>query len=365
MILVKREKEMVQGVSECFTLTLELQTPFGEEPHPEMILDHIKKELPLSCERAQNRISFLPLISFNSSMGRTHRFLVAFSLKDFSKNRSFCDRVLPLGIAFSAFAEEEMINKDGYENLICGGVLGDHFFLLIFYNGKLVHWIQEHIESKTYDLNKRIHRLRLFIQADPFLSRLGDCPISILSEEKHYSFFEKAINDPLWRRFDLDPSVELKERAWKRLQRRFIYAFILLLIFFVSTFFLNQFLFSSKEMILAKQAKDELYQDAERQKILAFQNQILQLPFPLDLDLLLQEIGNAVAKGTRLKALKKIASEEGDYYLLNFSAIHFEEASRLENKLKNSTVFKVKNISVGPVQSTTDGRVAFQMDLFL
>ena len=27
MILVKREKEMVQGVSECFTLTLELQTP--------------------------------------------------------------------------------------------------------------------------------------------------------------------------------------------------------------------------------------------------------------------------------------------------------------------------------------------------
>lgn len=258
-----------------------------------------------------------------------------------------------------------MINKDGYENLICGGVLGDHFFLLIFYNGKLVHWIQEHIESKTYDLNKRIHRLRLFIQADPFLSRLGDCPISILSEEKHYSFFEKAINDPLWRRFDLDPSVELKERAWKRLQRRFIYAFILLLIFFVSTFFLNQFLFSSKEMILAKQAKDELYQDAERQKILAFQNQILQLPFPLDLDLLLQEIGNAVAKGTRLKALKKIASEEGDYYLLNFSAIHFEEASRLENKLKNSTVFKVKNIRVGPVQSTTDGRVAFQMDLFL
>lgn len=89
MILVKREKEMVQGVSECFTLTLELQTPFGEEPHPEMILDHIKKELPLSCERAQNRISFLPLISFNSSMGRTHRFLVAFSLKVFLRTVLF------------------------------------------------------------------------------------------------------------------------------------------------------------------------------------------------------------------------------------------------------------------------------------
>lgn len=365
MILVKRGKEIIQGVSDCFMLTLEMQTPFGEEPHQAMIVDHIKKELPLSCERVHHRISFLPLISFNSSMGRTHRFLVAFSLKDFSMDRPFCDRVLPLSIAFTAYAEEEMLKKEGFENLICGGYLKGYLFLLIFCEGKLVHWIQEQAEEKTIDLNKRLHRLRLFIQQDAFLSRLGDCPVSIASEPAVSSLFEKALLDPFWQKWDLDPSVNRKERAWKRLQRRFLYTFILVFIFWTGIFFLNQFLFSSKESFIARQAQEQIQQDSLREKVLEFQNQILSMPTPLDLDLLLNEIVTASGKGTRLLALKKIPSEEGAHFILSFSAIHFEEASNLERVLKKSQSLKIKKIVVGSSQSNAEGRVAFQMDLFL
>ena len=365
MILVKKGKEIIQGVSDCFTLTLEMQTPFGEEPHEAMIVNHIKKELPLSCERVHHRISFLPLISFNSSMGRTHRFLVAFSLKDFSIDRPFCDRVLPLAIAFTAYAEEEMLKKEGFENLICGGYLKGHLFLLIFCEGKLVHWIQEQVEEKTIDLNQRLHRLRLFIQGDAFLSRLGDCPVSIASEPAVSSLFEKALLDPFWQNWDLDPSVNRKERAWKRLQRRFLYTFILAFIFWTGIFFLNQFLFSSKESFIARQAQEQIQQDSLREKVLEFQNQILSMPTPLDLDLLLNEIVTASGKGTRLLALKKIPSEEGAHFILSFSAIHFEEASNLERVLKKSQSLKIKKIVVGSSQSNEEGRVAFQMDLFL
>ena len=64
MILVKRGKEIIQGVSDCFMLTLEMQTPFGEEPHQAMIVNHIKKELILM---SKNEI-FLDRVSLMGTM---------------------------------------------------------------------------------------------------------------------------------------------------------------------------------------------------------------------------------------------------------------------------------------------------------
>lgn len=365
MILAKRKNEIVQGALECFTLTLELQTPFGEEPYQVMVLEHIQRELPLSCERAQNRISFIPLISFNSSVGRTHRFLVAFALKDFSADRFLCDRVLPLGVIFCAYAEQQMLENEGFENLICGGFIENNLFLLIFWEGKLMHWIQESAKQENFDWNKRLYRLKLFMQQDTLLSRLGDCPISIASDVEVSSFFEKTVHDPIWRFWDLDPSLEMKERAWKRLQRRFIYAFLILIVFFISIFFLHQFMFSSKQIILVEQKRQQIQQDSVLKKIVDFQNQILSLPYPLEIDLVLSEFARIIAKGTRLESLKKYHSEDGLHFVFHISALHFEEASRIQSLLKTNSLLNIQKISLGDVQSTVDNRVTFQMDLFL
>lgn len=366
MILGVRGREAVQGTLDCRLLTFEMQTPFGEELERSQVFLHIQEKLPLSCERAQNRIAFLPLISFNSTAGRLHRFLVAFLSRDFLADRFYCDRVLPLAIGLTALAEKEMLTREGFENLIYGGFLKNRLHLLVFMEGKLVHWIEEEATEATTDLNQRVHRLRLFLKQDPLLSRLENSKFLIYSGEKIEGHFERALNDPTWRFWDLDASTQVKWRRSKRLQKSAVFSSIIVVLFFFLLGVLDRAAFPIKSTVTFKREwQEEAHYDSLFQKAQGLQNQILALPTPLDLELILTEIIKIASRETRLESLKKVPSEKGVHLIFNFLTVHFEEATALQQELMQNQVLKARDVLIGQVQSAPDGRVLFQMEVFL
>ncbi|HHX14812.1 MAG TPA: hypothetical protein GX724_01455 [Fibrobacter sp.] len=366
MILGTRGREIVQGTLDCHLLTFEIQTPFGEELEHLQVLQYIQKELPLSYKRAQNRISFLPLISFNSAAGRLHRFLVAFLSRDFLSDRFYCDRVLPLAIAFTALAEKEMHACEGYENMIYCGFLKNRLHLLVFMEGKLVHWVDEKATEVSTDLNQRIHRLRLFLKQDPLLSRLENSPLSIYSNEEIQRHFEGALKDPMWRFWDLDASTQVKWRRLKQLQKRVVFSSVIIVVFFFLVGVLDRSAFPLKSMGASEQERQQEWRsDSFFQKTRELHHQISTLPTPLDIGLILSEVAKASSRETRLESFRKTPSEKGVLLILDFSAGHFEEATAVQRRLKQSGPLEAREVLLGHVHSTPDGRVLFKIELLL
>lgn len=147
------------------------------------------------------RVAFWPLIAFNTSDGRKHRFLVAYPQKNLEEYRTSFDRCLPRQLLLYGVADailrgksddnvkcdcvwkcDSIMECDGADlndgNLLLTAIFEGKLYLLVFVAGRLCHWSEEcGYESESPDLLsrlclERVNRFRNFMAKDVFFSNV-------------------------------------------------------------------------------------------------------------------------------------------------------------------------------------------------
>ena len=218
--------------------------------------DGICDETCVSGVRA-NRVFFWPLVSFNASDGRKHRYLVAIANEPLAHYRKKFDRCLPQQIALYSIADKILRGEcvDGlkslesanstYADLICanstcadipvlknanvavvncadfdGNLLlvalwKNCLYILVFAKGRLCHWSEEFGYGDCVDerIIERVARFKAFLKADELFANAGAfgeaffCGDNVLDAE---TLFKTAAKDSFWRGLDLDKSESMK-----------------------------------------------------------------------------------------------------------------------------------------------------------
>lgn len=206
-----------------------------------------------------NRVFFWPLVSFNASDGRKHRFLVAMANESLVCYRKKFDRCLPRQIALFAVADkllrgeplnaifvgdvaecglkdkvnegvaecsvaetcvEENVADDG--NLLLVALWKNILYILVFMKGRLCHWSEELGYGDCFDeqIAERVRRFKEFLKADELFASAGAfgevfvCGDNVSDME---ILFQIAAKDSFWRDLDLDESESMKpceKRRW-------------------------------------------------------------------------------------------------------------------------------------------------------
>lgn len=202
-----------------------------------------------------NRVFFWPLVSFNASDGRKHRFLVAIANEPLASCRKKFDRCLPQQIAFYAVADkvlrgelrngivtdihanssanegvakssavqfgvEENVADDG--NLLLVALWKNILYILVFMKGRLCHWSEELGYGDCFDerIAERVLRFKEFLNADELFASAGAfgeaffCGDNVSDME---TLFQIGAKDSFWRDLDLDESESMKpceKRRW-------------------------------------------------------------------------------------------------------------------------------------------------------
>lgn len=216
-----------------------------------------------------NRVFFWPLVSFNASDGRKHRYLVAIANEHLANYRKKYDRCLPRQILFYAVADkilrgeavdevaidihancnakwniadgsfadafainnaaESLVSEIGVEenvandgNLLLVALWKNVLYILVFAKGRLCHWSEESGYGVCFDerIAVRVHRFKEFLKADELFVSVGSFAeificCDVLSNME--TLFRTAAKDPFWRGLDLDKSESLKpceKRRW-------------------------------------------------------------------------------------------------------------------------------------------------------
>ena len=192
----------VQGVP-ARICTWELVTGFGQNPTEEELADFFHRDFP-DTERLPK---FWKLLSFNSSEGRHHRYLVILAEQgDLPGGRLLrgC-RILPSSLFLYVRADEQMRSWKQYENFRYAAIVDGTLYVLVFYDGRLCHWSEERGYGgpcgKALAL-KRIENMDEFLRRDPLFSG---------AESFRYGELEfpevdlKEVKDPVWRGLHLGP----------------------------------------------------------------------------------------------------------------------------------------------------------------
>ena len=204
-----------------------------------------------------NRVFFWPLVSFNASDGRKHRYLVAIANEHLANYRKKYDRCLPRQVALFAVADKILRGEcdDGLEsfgstdstcanfdgNLMLVALWKKVLYILVFAKGRLCYWSEESGYGDCFDerITERVTRFKEFLKADEFFASAGAfgeaffCDDEVLDAE---TLFKTAAKDLFWRGLDLDKSESLKpceKRRWT------ICASMLLMLGLVVAFFCN------------------------------------------------------------------------------------------------------------------------------
>ena len=206
-----------------------------------------------------NRVFFWPLVSFNASDGRKHRYLVSIANEPLVRYRKKFDRCLPRQIALFAVADkllrgeppnaifvgdvaecgskdkanegvaecsvaetcvEENVASDG--NLMLIALWKNVLYILVFMNGRLGHWSEESGYGDCFDeqIAERVRRFKEFLKADELFASAGAfgevfvCGDNVPDME---ILFQIAAKDSFWRDLDLDESELMKpceKRRW-------------------------------------------------------------------------------------------------------------------------------------------------------
>ena len=201
------------------------------------------------------RVFFWPLVSFNASDGRKHRFLVAMANESLASCRKKFDRCLPQQIALYAVADkvlrgeqrngivtdihancseneraaeslavesdvEENVADDG--NLLLVALWKNILYILVFMKGRLCHWSEELGYSDCFDerIAERVQRFKEFLKADELFTSAGTFREAFVCGDNvpdSKILFQIGANDSFWRDLDLDESESMKpceKRRW-------------------------------------------------------------------------------------------------------------------------------------------------------
>lgn len=193
-------------------------------------------------------VFFWPLVSFNASDGRKHRYLVAVAEEPLENYRKTFDRCLPKQIALYAIADKILRGEWDGENCLkcdeacaeCGGECADFgnncakngnlllvalcehcVYILVFMEGRLCHWSEEYGYGETFDdaCRERVARFKEFLKADELFVKMNDVgefvvcceKVGTVEESLHVkNLFQVAARDPFWCGKDLDACSSMK-----------------------------------------------------------------------------------------------------------------------------------------------------------
>ena len=187
----------------------------------------------------ENRVFFWPLISFNATDGRKHRFLVSEANEPLACYRKKFDRCLPRQIALyavsdkilrgewdsyraieSAFAESAC-NESGSEycsanfpvaedgNLLLVALWNSVLYVLVFVKGRLCHWSEDFGYGDSIDerCRNRVERFKSFLKTDDLFANADVASAKSLFSEVYVScnhltdmdeLFRTGARDPFW-----------------------------------------------------------------------------------------------------------------------------------------------------------------------
>ena len=201
------------------------------------------------------RVFFWPLVSFNASDGRKHRFLVAMANESLASYRKKFDRCLPQQIALYAVADkvlrgeqrngivtdihanssanegaakssavqfgvEENVADNG--NLLLVALWKNILYILVFMKGRLCHWSEELGYGDCFDerIAERVQRFKEFLKADELFASAGAFGEAFVCGDNVPDtkiLFQIGAKDSFWRDLDLDESESMKpckKRRW-------------------------------------------------------------------------------------------------------------------------------------------------------
>lgn len=206
-------------------------------------------------------VFFWPLVSFNASDGRKHRYLVAVADEPLENYRKTFDRCLPKQIALYAMADKVLRGEwEGVNGLKCdeicvgrGGecvefdkncaengnllfvALWEHcLYILVFMEGRLCHWSEEYGYGEVFDdtCRERVARFKEFLKADELFAKMNDVGEFGEDSPKMDELFQVAVRDPFWCGKDLDECDSMKSCE----QRRWVMSAVALLVFCTCVF---------------------------------------------------------------------------------------------------------------------------------
>ena len=259
MIFLKKNVAAVSArmftweVTTAFDGTLterELQKRFDEE---------------FALEPCANHVSFWPVVSFNASDGRKHRYLVAVADESLLSYRKKYDRCLPRQVALYDIADKilrgENVNFAGVEyvensgdgsitlspnegNLLFMALWNNTLYILVFVNGRLCHWSEENGYADAFDDScwNRVARFKAFLKTDELFANVESfdevqvCCNPMLVEE---DLFRMGVRDPFWRHLNLDERESIKACEKRRLACAVVVAAFLVFAFWLSFPLLN------------------------------------------------------------------------------------------------------------------------------
>ena len=184
-------------------------------------------------------VFFWPLVSFNASDGRKHRYLVAVADEPLENYRKTFDRCLPKQIALYAIADKVLRGEWGGESCLkcdetcagCGGECvvfdnncvengnllfvafwGHCLYILVFMEGRLCHWSEEYGYGEVFDdaCRERVARFKEFLKADELFAKMNGVGEFGEGSPKVDELFQVAVRDPFWRGKDLDECDSMK-----------------------------------------------------------------------------------------------------------------------------------------------------------
>ena len=164
---------------------------------------------------------FREMVSFNSTEGRRHRYLVMRVEEDVARYRRHYDRVLPRMAMLFGFADKLMRSADGYENCRLAFLGGGWLYVLVFFEGRLCHWSEESGRDAA-SAQERLERFDEFLRRDALFSRAESWKFSLVeldgvSDSEKNEWWRRACKDPFWRSVDLDAIAGIKPRAKRKI----------------------------------------------------------------------------------------------------------------------------------------------------
>ena len=243
---------------EARLFTWEIATNFDEILSERELDEVFVKEFPSTCARLKDcsppgRFVIWPLLSFNASEGRLSRYLVAVVK---SEPGAMSARMLPRQIWRYALADSTILKwaennrlDDNSGNYVCYGMEGNEFYLMVFFEGRFCHWLEETVCDAAGDdtpcdwFENRLDRFRRFLKNDPLFSRAASFTEICLEGAFDERLFRGASGDPFWRSLDLrkDRCLLKTQKGTVRLRNAAYGGFCLMLLAIVSLVFYGRY----------------------------------------------------------------------------------------------------------------------------
>lgn len=206
--------------------TWEVVTGFEGVLDPLTLRRRFAEDFPTVAESCRNgecaaEPGFREMVSFNSTDGRKHRYLVMLANGNDAekKNAKYCERgerILPRTAMLYGCADKLMREEDACDSVYCGCSLREScgncrfafldngwLYILVFFEGRLCHWSEEPQHNKE-SVQERLGRFDVFLRNDDLFSRAEKWYCSFMDiggvqEPERLRWLRRAGRDPFWR----------------------------------------------------------------------------------------------------------------------------------------------------------------------